>query len=65
MLRYCSERAEDVAAASAAYLLNILPGIVASDPSEGFRRLSIHIQTVILAYVGENVGFCVPEPSEN
>jgi hypothetical protein len=65
MRSYCEQRAEDVAAASAAYLWNILPGLIESTPCEGFERLACYIQTAIRAYFGDQESFLVPEPSVN
>ncbi len=57
--------AEDVAAASAAYLVNVLPEIIKLPASQMFERLKTHFSTAFLAYSEglENWGF--PEPSEN
>ena len=58
--------AKDVAAASAAYLFNILPEIMKLPAPEAYARLQAHIHTAILVYADglNNWGF-PPEPSDN
>jgi hypothetical protein len=55
--------AEDVAAASAAYLWDVLPEILKSAPEEAVRRLALHFETAIRAYLEglENWGFLPDE----
>jgi hypothetical protein len=43
--------AEDVAAASAAYLWGVLPEILKTAPEEAVRRLAQHFETAIRAYL--------------
>jgi hypothetical protein len=45
------QRAEDVAAASAAYLLPELPSILRLAAPEAFDRLRNHFQTAIIVFV--------------
>ena len=54
--------AEDVAAASAAYLWDVLPEIMATAPEEAVRRLALHVETAIRAYLDgrEKWGFRPP-----
>lgn len=51
--------AADVAAASAAYLWDVLPEILKTAPEEAVRRLALHFETAIRAcFEGrENWGF--------
>jgi hypothetical protein len=51
--------AEDVAAASAAYLWDVWPEIAKAPPEEAIRRLALHFGTAIRAYLEglENWGF--------
>ena len=58
--------AEDVAAASAALLWNILPDIVKLPACEGYARLQEHLEACIFAYRESLSGFGLPpEPSDN
>ena len=60
------ESAADVAAASAAFLTNVLPDLLTLPPAERFARLAAHFETSILAYcnvVGDRT--FPPEPSFN
>ena len=62
--------AEDVAAASAAYLFNVLPGITALPAPEAFERLKLHFETAIMTYqrmAAEGAHACtrLPQPSQN
>jgi hypothetical protein len=58
--------AEDVAAASAAYAMNLLAEIAKMPVPEGFERLYGLFYTAILAYTDCRSGWGVlPEPSEN
>ena len=61
---YREEQAQDVAAASAAYLIDILPELLQLSPPEQFRRLADHFETSILAYCDAVRGFA-PELSRN
>jgi hypothetical protein len=59
---------EDLAAASAAYLFNLLPGIVNLPASERFTRLAAHIEGAVVAYADAKQGWYegrIPEPSVN
>ncbi|QJW98493.1 hypothetical protein [Frigoriglobus tundricola] len=51
--------AGDVAAASAVYLWDVLPEILNSTSEEAVRRLALHFETAIRAYLEgrENWGF--------
>ncbi len=58
--------AYDVAAASAAYALDVLQEIAALPAGEAYLRLHDLFHTSILAYVDCQNGWrLVPEPSEN
>lgn len=59
------ETADDVSAASACYLYNVLPSIMAESPPEAFRRLAAHFLTAIRAYHDARAGWGIPEPSTN
>jgi hypothetical protein len=63
-IRLC-QLAEDVSAASAAYLWNVLPDIATLSATEGFERLADHFRTAFLAYFDGLEGWGLPEPSEN
>jgi hypothetical protein len=65
MRSYDEHRAEDVSAASAAYIWDVLPEIMSSESGEGFQRLAIYVHTAIKAYFGDEEYFVVPEPSRN
>ncbi len=56
---------EDVSAASAAYLWNILPEIAKLPSVEGFERLCEHFRTAFLAYFDGLEGWRLPEFSDN
>jgi hypothetical protein len=58
--------AEDVAAASAAYVYNLLPELAKLSPPEGFRRLYDLFHTAIVAYVESQCNWGLrSEPSKN
>jgi hypothetical protein len=59
-----AQLADDVAAASAAYLFNVLPSIVALPPPEAFERLKGHFEAALAAYADGTDGW-IPEPSDN
>jgi hypothetical protein len=61
---FIEQRAETVAAASAALLYNVLPSILRNEASEVYQRLLCHIRTAILAFCDDHE-FRLPEPSEN
>lgn len=56
---------EDVAAASAAYLFNVLPEITKLPATEQYERLKLHFSTAFLAYQDAQAGWVWPEPSLN
>ena len=56
--------ADDVAAASAAYLFNVLPEILKLPASERYARLAVHFEACLCAYKDGLAGW-VPEPSKN
>jgi hypothetical protein len=58
------ELIEDVSAASAAYLWNILPEITTLPDSEGFERLRDIFRTAFIAYFDAREEW-IPEPSDN
>ncbi len=60
-----SHLAEDVCAASAAYLFNLLPELVKLPATEQFERLAAHFEAAITAYVDGLAGWIIPEPSKN
>jgi hypothetical protein len=64
--RIINPLADDVAAASAALLFNLLPEIVKLPAPEAYARLQSHIHAALLAYAEslEGWGF-PPEPSVN
>lgn len=64
--RIISPLIEDVAAASAAYLFNMLPEIVKLAAPEAYAQLQTHIHSALIAYAESlnNWGF-PPEPSVN
>lgn len=55
---------DDVAAASAAYLWNVLPQIAKLPCVEGFERLEEHIRTAFIAYFDGLDGWML-SPSNN
>ena len=59
------DHAGDVAAASAAYLFNLLPAIAALPASEAFWRLETHFLAAIAAYRDARAGWACPDPSAN
>lgn len=61
------QAADDVAAASAAYLWNVLPSIAELPDTDGFARLKMHFLTAIQVYQGEVDGEtpASAEPSPN
>jgi hypothetical protein len=59
-----NELIEDVSAASATYLWNLLPEIAALPACEGFERLRDVFRTAFLAYFDALDGW-IPEPSDN
>ena len=54
---YRGERVRDVAAASAAYLIDILPELLKLSPPDRFRRLADCFETNILAFCDAVRGF--------
>jgi hypothetical protein len=56
---------EDVAAASAALLYNLLPEILRLAPGEQYRRLVDHLLGCLAAYDDVPDEFHLPEPSRN
>jgi hypothetical protein len=55
---------EDVCAASAAYLFNVLPEIAKLPAKEQFERLAVHFEAALLAYKDGMRGWNeIPEPS--
>jgi hypothetical protein len=65
MIPRSSQLMDDVAAASAAYLWNILPEIAKLPCVEGFERLAEHFRTAFLAYFDGRCGWGLPAPSSN
>lgn len=59
-----SDLAGDVCAASAAYLLNVLPDLVTLPATELFNRLAAHFEAALAAYRDGMNGW-IPEPSRN
>jgi hypothetical protein len=59
-----SDLREDVCAASAAYLFNVLPELVKLPAPEQFKRLAAHFEAALLAYRDGMSGW-IPEPSPN
>lgn len=59
------ELAQDVAAASAAYLLTMLPAIMRLPRDEAFERLTMHFEAAISAYLDGVRGWELPAPSGN
>lgn len=57
--------AVDVAAASAAHLVNLLPALMALDPAERYARLRAHLEGSLIAYRDLAGGFHAPSPSAN
>jgi hypothetical protein len=57
--------ANDVAAASAAYLIDCLPEILGLPAHEVIHRLELHIHTAIVAYLESTRNWDIPEPSRN
>lgn len=57
--------AGDVAAASAAYLFNVLPEILKLPASEQYERLRLHIEAAFLAYRDAQDGWVPPPFSDN
>ncbi len=64
-LLFNDAHAEDVAAASAAYLYNALPAILQLSPPEAFERLTRLFRANIDAYRDCRVGWVPPDPSNN
>lgn len=60
-----SELIDDICAASAAYMLNMLPQYRALNESELFERLKAHFEAAITAFIHGAAGWNVPEPSTN
>ncbi len=56
---------DDVAAASAAHLYNVLPEIAKLSPPEQYRRLKAHFETALLAYANAVDGRRAAEPGRN
>ncbi|QJW94195.1 hypothetical protein [Frigoriglobus tundricola] len=63
-LRPNSALADDVCAASAAYLFNLLPDLVKLPAPEQFQRLAAHFEAALLAY-HDGINGWLPEPSQN
>lgn len=55
---------EEVCAASAAYLFNLMPELVKLPATEQFKRLVAHFEAALLAF-HDNLPPWVPEPSQN
>lgn len=55
--------AEDISAASGAYLWSVLPDIMNAGPREGHRRLTEHFLTAIDVYIETVETQQLPEPS--
>jgi hypothetical protein len=55
---------EDVCAASAAYLFNVLPEIAMLSAHEQFQRLAAHFEAALMAYRDGLAGW-ISEPSVN
>lgn len=55
---------EEVCAASAAYLFNLLPQLVQLPAAEQFKRLASHFESALLAF-HDSLPPRVPEPSPN
>jgi len=58
------ELIEDIVAASAAYLWNVLPSSAPLPAPEAFARFQAHFESAFAAYF-EASGIRLPEPSEN
>jgi len=65
MNQLSSKLIEDVSAASAAYLWNILPEIAKLPSAEGFERLCEHFRTAFIAYFDGREGWELLRFSEN
>jgi hypothetical protein len=59
------QHAEDIAAAAAAYLWNVLPFIMKLSAPEAFDRLKTHFEVAITAYTKGTERWELPVPSEN
>ena len=57
--------ADDVAAASAAFLFNLLPAIAALPAPEAFERLAGHFRANLTAYRDARAGWAAADPSDN
>lgn len=60
-----SDRLQGVAAASAAYLVNMLPEYAALNGSELFERFKDHFAAALTALIDGASGWGVPVPSDN
>jgi hypothetical protein len=58
------ELIEDVCAASAAYLVNVMPALAGLETCELFKRLVTHFEAALRAY-RDGLRSNIPEPSEN
>ena len=64
--RHSAELLEDVAAASAAYLYNMLPRLVELPAKEVYRQLAAHFEAALCAYRDSLNNWTIPaEPSRN
>jgi hypothetical protein len=57
--------AEDVCAASAAYVVDVLPELMKLPPAEQFARLAAYFEAALMAYRDGLAGWIAPEPSKN
>lgn len=65
-MTFDDKAADDISAASACVLFNLLPDLLTHCSSEVYTRLKLHIETAIRVYVDQQQGWGLgPEPSLN